>query len=121
MGYNTTIFILNDHLGDIERNKERFVTELAQAIHSMGRITEIMGQTTVMKTEHADVHRLYFTYGNAIVELDRPWTEDDKREVAKHPDFYLKAIRSAKSKIKELETFIKSLPNEKDRHPKIRG
>lgn len=69
MGFNTTVFILNDSLSSIERDPQRFVDDI---IHNLNSGTDhAVGQTTVMPTQHADVPRLYFTQGNAITELSR--------------------------------------------------
>lgn len=69
MGYNTTVFILNDRLGDIERNPEKFVQQMVDAVHEPGFY--VMGQTVVMPTAHADQFRLYATQANSIVELSK--------------------------------------------------
>jgi hypothetical protein len=67
MGFNTTVFILNDQLDQIEQNPERFVRTLTRAIQ--GDDVYVPGQTTVMPTAHADVFRLYATHCNGITEL----------------------------------------------------
>lgn len=74
MGMNTTIFICNDALHEIERNPEKFVKELVEAIQ-YGTMTTILGQTTVMPTAHADQGRLYYTRANSITEISG-WNKD---------------------------------------------
>lgn len=67
MGYNTTVFILNDRLDAIERDPERFVRDI---VHGLNDGTDrAIGQTTVMESRHADEPRLYLTHQNSIIEL----------------------------------------------------
>jgi hypothetical protein len=68
MGYNTTVFILNDRLNEIQNNPQEFVDQLTRAIQ-IGKEADIIGQTTVMPTMHADVDRVYYTHGNSIIDL----------------------------------------------------
>ncbi len=69
MGYNTTIFVLNDRLHDIKKNPERFVEDIWDGVYDGA--DHAFGQTTVMRSDHADVPRLYLTHQNSILELDR--------------------------------------------------
>lgn len=79
MGYNTTVLILNDGLGEIERHPEQFVERLASQIHRMESGDVPVGNHAnpvhVMSTAHADVPRLYYTHGNMILELSK-WNKD---------------------------------------------
>lgn len=68
MGYNTTVLILNDQLGEITADPQRFVDALYHQIIG-GRHRLVPGQVTVMPTAHADQFRLYATQGNCITEL----------------------------------------------------
>jgi hypothetical protein len=63
--------ILNDRLSEIERDPERFVREIG---YNLGG-GEIMAQTTVLPTRHADEFRLYVSQGNLITEMS-PYSED---------------------------------------------
>lgn len=69
MGYNTTVFILNDQLSSLERDPERFVSDIIYGLNDGN--DHALGQTTVMESQHADVPRLYFTHQNSIVELSK--------------------------------------------------
>lgn len=69
MGYNTTVFILNDMLDYIQRDPERFYQDILDGLHS-GK-EDALGQSTIMQSNHADVFRLYGTHRNSIIELSR--------------------------------------------------
>ncbi len=107
MGFNTTVFILNDRLGEIKDNPVKFVEEVYRAIVGGQRGQWITGQTTVMPTAHADVPRLYYTHGNSIIELCPGYGKDQKEEIQKHPEFYLRAVKWAKKELRDLEREIK--------------
>lgn len=113
MGYNTTVFILNDRLSEIVDNPKLFVEELYDAIAGMKQ-KSILAQTTVMPTAHADVPRFYYTHGNSIVELARPWLKEDKDRVAAHKDYYLEAVKLAKQELQEFKRYLDALPEEKN-------
>lgn len=72
MGFNTTVFILNDQLDSIRRDPERFVAEISRGLRGD---THVVGQTTVMPTRHADEFRLYCSQYNSMVELS-PWAQE---------------------------------------------
>lgn len=77
MGYNTTLMILNDGFGELEKHPEQFVKKVRDVMDFGGTIG--VGNhgnvVEVMKTEHADVPRLYFTHQNSIIELS-PYNKD---------------------------------------------
>ena len=112
MGYNTTILILNDGLSDIEKNPEEFVKNLLSRI-SKGEGDIKCGKTGnvayVMKTEHADVSRLYFTEGNWIFEI----SDNSSVLVKAHRKELLPVLqehlKKAKSKLKEFEVMLKQI------------
>lgn len=103
MGFNTTIFILNDRLSDIEKDPERFVADIAEAV--LDGTDHAFGQTTVIRSDHADVPRLYYTHRNSIIELSgySHRTEEiyGRGDFAK--DVINSAIESAKAQIADLE------------------
>jgi hypothetical protein len=69
MGYNTTLMILNDRLGDFEKNPKSLVDAVRE---EMGDGSPRWSSGVhVMKTAHADVPRLYFTHRNSITELSQ--------------------------------------------------
>lgn len=107
MGYNTTVFILNDCLSDIERNPEKFVADIAR--HLNGGTDHALGQTTVMKTAHADVPRLYLTSHNSIIELD----EYADRTLDLHERGFEQPVRQAiaiaRDKLDRLERHLNGL------------
>jgi hypothetical protein len=75
MGYNTTLLVLNDRLGEIERDPKKFVTEMIQAIHRKGSRDEEMdfypGQTSVIHCAHADDVHVIAVGGNHATILGR--------------------------------------------------
>jgi len=122
MGYNTTIFVLNDHMEDIKRNPQKFVEELASGIgrsHSQMGPVDIFAQTTVMPTQHADVSRLYYTHGNSIIDLSYPWSDAKKRLSGvdnKHiKEYYKNAIKDAKRTLREWEKNLKEIDEEESK------
>lgn len=109
MGYNTTVFILNDHFHDIQENPEAFVMDILRGMHD--GTDWAFGQTTVMRTAHADVPRLYLTHGNSIMELDEYATRT--LEFYGKTDFIREAIRqdikTAEDKLKRLKKKLNEL------------
>ena len=72
MGFNSTVLILNDQLGSIERDPERFVKEMVNAIQrSSMREQEDFGpgQSTVMSCVHADAVTVLAVGGNCATVL----------------------------------------------------
>jgi hypothetical protein len=68
MGFNTTVFLLNDRLSEIKANPQRFVDEILSSTYQ-GNDGNVIGQTTVMPSAHADIPRLYITHRNGITDL----------------------------------------------------
>jgi hypothetical protein len=109
MGFNTTVFILNDMVEDIRRNPQLFVEQLCDAIRSCpSQKTTILGQTTVMPTAHADVDRLYYTHGNAMSEIYIPYSEDVKRQYLGLKDYYIEVLKNCRWKVKEMARFLRT-------------
>ena len=75
MGINSTIFIYNDLLGEIERDPEGFVREMCREIQGFGYSTEMKtffpGQSTVMSVAHADYVTVLAVGGNHATVLGR--------------------------------------------------
>lgn len=119
MGFNTTVFLLNDRLDEIKRNPQQFVEEVYQAILSHGRDKDrwITGQTTVMPTAHADVHRLYMSHGNAMIDLSYPYSAKeellknggDQKRLVWMIEYYRENLKIAKSIMKDWERELKKL------------
>lgn len=107
MGYNTTVFILNDRLDELEKDPKQFVEELVQAIHSSKR-QEIVGQTTVMPTCHADYPRLYITQHNSILELDSSFSKQST-----YKDVLKRLLKMARVLLKRASDSMKENTNEK--------
>lgn len=92
MGYNTTVLVLNDVLGEIEKHPAEFVSKLVAAIgerdcswrreFGVGRCANgIM----VGSVEHADVASVLVSGGNMIVKVGALRPKDrgfHKKEVA---------------------------------------
>lgn len=113
MGYNTTILILNDGLGDIRRNPEQAIEGIWNKIAS-GREGDVRAGNHanpiyVMPTAHADVPRLYFTHGNSITELSR-YNAETMRMVAQGGflrDHVISSIKRAEYELRELKKAVK--------------
>lgn len=71
MGYNTTVFILNDGFDQIQKYPEEFVMGINRHMHDGADfgVGNHCNSVTVMRSQHADVPRLYFTHQNWISEL----------------------------------------------------
>lgn len=73
MGFNSTVLVLNDRLGEIERNPERFVKEMLAGINRSGypdeQVDVYTGQTTVMSCAHADTVTILAVGGNCATKL----------------------------------------------------
>lgn len=104
MGYNTTVFILNDQWDRIRKNPQAFVDGIDERMHRGG---DTIGQTTVMRTDHADTFRLYGTWQNSITELSR-WSNTTLRliESPRMRQYLLTEIDQARYLLKELEAEI---------------
>jgi len=112
MGYNTTILILNDTIPDIQANPEEFVKNLlTQIAKGEGEIKcgNHGNVAYVMKTEHANYPRLYFTEGNWIFEI----SDNSSVLVKAHRKELLPVLKEylkkAKSKLKEFEVMLKQI------------
>jgi hypothetical protein len=74
MGFNSTVLVLNDRLGEIERNPEEFVKEMLYAIQRSGVDKQEgfhPGQTTVMSCAHADTVTILAVGGNCATVMGR--------------------------------------------------
>ena len=120
MGYNTTILIINDALDTLEDNPKEFVKNMTQAIHA-GRTQSIpvgnhCNPVQVMKTEHADVPRLYFSQANLITEFN---SYEFEHIYFNYPQELWKRLEIAKNLLKEYEKKLKEMyPKEKKKSKK---
>jgi len=108
MGFNTTLMILNDSFGAIQRDPETFVSGILGKMADGGDIS-VGGHcnaATVMNTAHADVPRLYFTKANDIVELSE-YSRSTRTLAQTHPDYLASCIRQAEQMLKELKKALK--------------
>lgn len=109
MGFNTTVFILNDQFNRLEKDPEGFVKEISRQMNYGG---DIMGQHHVIRTEHADVPKLYLTHGNWISDLTPYFIRDEiKKSTNPKMVIYLKercvqAQRMLRDSIKQLNKII---------------
>jgi hypothetical protein len=74
MGYNTTIMILNDRLGEIQDDPESFVNALVEAMAkagTSGRVTPFFNGCQVVAQEHANVVTVITVGGNTGRTLHR--------------------------------------------------
>lgn len=93
MGHNSTILVLNDRLGEIERDPEGFVKEMIQAISRKGMQDKAVdfypGQTSVISCAHADQVTVMAVGGNHATILGRVYnggihhTAEDQIEILK--------------------------------------
>jgi hypothetical protein len=115
VGFNTTVFILNDQFGAIQQDPQRFVDDLHREINS-GEGRYVLGQTTVMESRHAGEFRLYATRCNSIVELG-PYAPETMRLVEGERfqrDFVLGMLDQAEDKIRRLREEIAKVSEESD-------
>ena len=77
MGFNSTVLILNDRLGEIESNPEGFVKEMLDTISMIGCSDKsgdfYPGQSTVMSCAHADTVTILAVGGNCSTVLGRAY------------------------------------------------
>lgn len=113
MGYNTAILILNDHLHVLESHPEQFVEKLSRQISKQEEdsisVGNVANPVQVMKTEHADVFRLYSSYGNSMTDLS-PYNYKLIDECKNNPFIkmiILGQIKQAKKQLKDLEKELK--------------
>lgn len=75
MGFNSTVLVLNDRLGEIEREPEKFVREMLSGIQRSGYPDEQVdfypGQSTVMSCAHADQVTILAVGGNCATVMGR--------------------------------------------------
>lgn len=92
MGFNSTVLILNDQLGSIERDPEGFVREMVNAIQRGSGSDQVdfgPGQSTVMSCVHADAVTVLAVGGNCATVLGRVYngglhhTEDSQVAILK--------------------------------------
>lgn len=104
MGFNTTVMILNDGFDQIERNPEEFVKQIAHTMNRGGTVG--VGNhgncVQVMRTEHADVPRLYASKGNFMVELS-PYSKDTIELMERNADLLRQYIEDARWLLNGLE------------------
>jgi len=113
MGYNTAILILNDGLDQLKKHPEDFVEGINQHMHRGGEfgVGCHANVVDVMRTEHADVFRLYGSHGNLMLELS-PWSRrleelyTDKKNAFRR-DVVIDYVKRAKEQIKTLEKKMK--------------
>jgi hypothetical protein len=108
MGYNSTVLVLNDRLGEIERDPEGFVKEMITAIHRKGSRDEEMdfypGQSSVIHCAHADEVTVMAVGGNHATILGRlhnggnHHTEENQISILKRiaDDYGFRLVRKSK-------------------------
>ena len=103
MGYNTTVFILNDAWSEAEKDPEGFVRKIGLHMNTgsdLGVGNHLNG-FTVMPTEHADVMRLYVTHQNMILELS-PYSKDLMKLAERMPTLVSDYIDAAQQQLDTL-------------------
>lgn len=107
MGFNTTVFILNDGLSDIEKHPDEFVQVISDKIMTggTGRVGCHLNCVEVMPTAHADTYRLYGTHQNSMIELSR-WNDRTRALVESHPEVVKSFIDKARDELNSLEGLL---------------
>lgn len=108
MGYNTTVFILNDGFGELQRHPEDFVKGINQRMMEGGSVAvgNHANCVTVMPTAHADVFRLYGSHGNLMLDLS-PYCRDTLELAKRRPDIVKQYIETARHLLERLESEIR--------------
>lgn len=109
MGYNSTVLVLNDRLGEIERDPEAFVKEMINAIHRKGMTygeaaVFYPGQSSVISCAHADQVTVMAVGGNHATILGRVYnggnhhTEENQISILKRiaDDYGFRLVRKPK-------------------------
>lgn len=91
MGFMTTVGILNDRLDEIERNPVEFVNGIIKAIVHGVYTYHVVGQTTVMKTHHADSAEVIYAGKNCWVSFGVNGHDMSKSELEMHLMFAKRA------------------------------
>lgn len=113
MGFNTTLFVLNDGFDQIEKNPDEFVEKISREMHDGGGfgVGNHGNCTQVMRTQHADIFRLYGTHQNLMLELT-PWDKDTV-DLAERDDIgrrvVLDFIASAETQLQALRRKVENL------------
>jgi hypothetical protein len=116
MGFNTPLLLLNDRLDDIRNAPERFVESVAQAILRGHHEDHAFGQTTVLKTEHADVNRLLMAGGNTMHELS-PYSQRTlyrARDSKSFRESLRRDIDFARRELRDLSALLDRIDEEAD-------
>lgn len=110
LGYMTTITILNDGFSDIERNPEDFVRGIGKAMHDGGGfgVGSHANCVEVMRSDHADIFRLYATQYNSVIELS-PYSQDTLAVAERLPHVVRQLIDQARHSLDLLENKINDL------------
>lgn len=101
MGFNTIVFILNDQFGQIERNPEAFVQGIAENMpdgnssYPDGNGSYVVGQTTVFRSEHADVPQCVFTQHNTAWDMH---PTNVKLQESATDDLHVRAVVRARAR-----------------------
>lgn len=112
MGFNTAVLILNDGAAEITQHSEEFVKKLLTQMMVGGEIGVggFSNVAQVIRTAHADIHRVYSSHGNWMVELEA--TKELLERCAKEPRFMehiLNRIRWTNAATRRLRRAINEL------------
>lgn len=114
MGFNTTIFILNDALHEFKAEPKEFAEGIYDAVLRSGStgepitvpISSYCNYIKVMPTAHADIPRLYYTHGNSIMDIGT-WPQHRKDAQGKNREHLKKCLKEAKRMIRDMEAELK--------------
>lgn len=108
MGFNTTVLILNDGFDQLQKHSDEFVQQINRLMHDggSGGVGCHANPIQVMRTDHADVFRLYGSWRNLMVELS-PWSKGTEELIVTHPDLVQGYIDHAKRELDQLQLKLK--------------
>lgn len=115
MGYNTAILIINDNLSEIEKHPKQFVDNLVKQINNNEEdyisVGNCCNPVQVMKTEHADMFRLYCSNGNNMIELSPYNSKLIKKckQTSWIKKIILNDIKQAQNQLKDLKKLLNNL------------
>lgn len=72
VGFNTTVLILNDGITNIKADADEFVNGIIECLMRGGdvRVGTFTNVARVLPSAHADIHRVYSSHGNHIMEME---------------------------------------------------
>lgn len=96
MGFNTAMMVLNDHLHEIEKDKD-FGAKVSEAIRYAGRGKLYTSGFSVLPTQHADTMQIVAIGGNTLRNIGYgSWSNNDEellKSIARDMGYRLTKIK----------------------------